>query len=309
MTSRLALALALVAAAPLAAKAEDLRLMTGPQGGVWVPLGGQLKDMWEKAIPGLAVQALPGAGIANVRGIEEGKAEVGFGNTISTADAIAGNAPFPKKHTKVCNMGTLYPQYFQVVVLADSGVGKVADIKGKGVTTQQRGNTGEQITQNILKANDLSYNDVKVSFGSYTDSVEQMKDNRAQMFTLGTGIPAGTVMDLAAARDVKLLDLAANYDAMKKINPAYKLATVPKGTYAKQDADVKTIAYATHLVIACDQPADKVYKMVKAVWDSRAGMAALNKDLGKMTVQMMAEDIGVPMHPGAAKFYAENGVK
>ena len=64
--------------------------MTGPQAGFWVPLGGQLKDMWEKAVPGLSVTSLPGAGIANVRGIEEGKAEVGFGNTITTVDAVDG---------------------------------------------------------------------------------------------------------------------------------------------------------------------------------------------------------------------------
>ena len=62
--------------------------MTGPQGGSWVPLGGQLKDMWEKAVPGLSVQSLPGAGIANVRGLEEGKADIGFGNSISTVDAL-----------------------------------------------------------------------------------------------------------------------------------------------------------------------------------------------------------------------------
>ena len=74
--------------------------MTGPQAGFWVPLGGQLKDTWEKAIPDLKVQSLPGAGIANVRGIEEGKAEVGFANTITTADAVAGTgeAPLDKKH-------------------------------------------------------------------------------------------------------------------------------------------------------------------------------------------------------------------
>src|SRR4026207_1749885 len=42
------------------ATAAELKLMTGPQGGVWVPLGGQLKDLWEKAVPGLAVQSLPG---------------------------------------------------------------------------------------------------------------------------------------------------------------------------------------------------------------------------------------------------------
>ena len=89
--------------------ADTVRLMTGPQGGSWVPLGGQLKDMWEKAIPGISVQSMPGAGIANVRGIEEGKTEVGFGNSISTVDAVAGNAPFNKPHKNVCNIATLYP--------------------------------------------------------------------------------------------------------------------------------------------------------------------------------------------------------
>src|ERR671910_3901551 len=83
------------------AEAETMRLMTGPQGGSWVPLGGQLKDMWEKAVPGLSVQALPGAGIANVRGVEEGKTDIGFGNSISTVDAVAGREPFKKPHANV----------------------------------------------------------------------------------------------------------------------------------------------------------------------------------------------------------------
>ena len=106
-----------------AAPAAEYKMMTGPQGGVWVPLGGQLKDMWEKAITGMfRCSPLPGAGIANVRGIEEGKADIGFGNSISTVDAVAGNAPFNKPHDNVCNVATLYPQYFQVVVRADSGI-------------------------------------------------------------------------------------------------------------------------------------------------------------------------------------------
>jgi TRAP transporter TAXI family solute receptor len=307
-TARLVLSIAAALVAG-AASAEEIRLMTGPQGGVWVPLGGQLKDMWEKAIPGLSVKTLPGAGIANVRGIEEAKTEVGFGNTISTADAILGNPPFDKKHTKVCNLATLYPQYFQVIVPADSGIASVKDAKGKGVTTQQRGNTGEQITQHILKVNGLSYSDVKVSFGSYTDSIEQVKDNRAQIFTLGTGLPAGTVMDLAASRDIKVLDLAADYPEMLKLNPAYKLVKIPANTYAKQAADVQTIGYYTHIAVACDYPADKAYTMVKTILANKDGLSALYKDLAALTPQIMAQDIGVPMHPGAAKFYAEQGVK
>ncbi|HEX6977686.1 MAG TPA: TAXI family TRAP transporter solute-binding subunit [Alphaproteobacteria bacterium] len=290
------------------ASAETVRLMTGPQGGVWVPLGGQLKDMWEKAVPGLSVQSMPGAGIANVRGIEEGKTEIGFGNSISTFDAVAGNAPFNKPHKNVCNIATLYPQYFQVLVLADSGINSIKDLKGKSITTQPRGNTGELITQQILKANGLSYNDVKVSFVSYTDSVEQMKDGHAQAFSLGTTIPSGAVMDLAAARDIKLLDLSADLPEMKKLNPGYTLVTVPAGTYPKQANDVKVIGYATHLVASCKLPEDMVYKMTKAISENVTSMASVNKAITGLTPKDMAEDIGVPFHKGAAKFYQEKGI-
>ncbi len=293
-------------AAPAAA--ADIKLMTGPQGGVWVPLGGQLKDMWEKAVPGLNVQSLPGAGIANVRGIDEGKADVGFGNSISTVDGLKGSAPFPKPTTNVCNVATLYPQYYQLVVNADSGVKSVKDLKGKGVTTQQRGNTGELITGQLLKVNGMSYSDVKMSFVSYTDSVTQMQDGHAVAFGLGTTIPSGSVMDLAAARDVKILDLGDQLESMRKLNPGYTLVTIPKGTYAKQDADVKVIGYATHIVASCKLPADMVYAMTKAMAGNIASMAAVNKSMSGLTPKAMAEDIGVPFHPGAAKYYKEAGI-
>lgn len=308
MDRRLAAAAALVVALAAPAQAEELKLMTGPQGGVWVPLGGALKNMWEKAVPGLTIQALPGAGISNVRAVQQGKADIGFGNSISTVDAIKGNAPFTKPHSNVCNVATLYPQFFQVVVRADAGINSVKDLKGKGVTTQQRGNTGEAITAHLMQVNGMSYNDVKMSFVGYTDSVTQMQDGHAVAFTLGTTIPSGAVQDLAAARDIKLLDLSDQIDAMRKINPGYTLVTVPKGTYPKQDKDVQVIGYATHIVASCKLPEDTVYKMTKAMAANVASMAAVNKALTGLTPKAMAEDIGVPFHPGAAKFYKEAGV-
>ena len=292
-----------------AAHAETVRLMTGPQGGSWIPLGGQLKDMWEKSISGMSVQSLPGAGIANVRAIQEGKAEVGFGNSISTADAIMGNAPFNKKHTNVCNVASLYPQYYQMVVPADSGINSVKDLKGKSISTQPRGNTGELITKQILQANGLSYDDVKVSFVSYTDSVTQLKDGHAKAFSLGTTIPAGSIMDLAAAIDIKLLDLSDSIAGMKKLNPGYNLITVPAGTYPKQDKDVQVIGYATHIVASCKLPDDVVYKMTKTMAKNVDSLVAVAKSIKGLTPAVMAQDVGVPMHPGAAKFYKEAGVK
>lgn len=307
MTS-LCLVAGVTCALAMPSHAEQLKMMTGPQGGSWIPLGGQLKDMWEKAIPGLSVQAAPGAGIANVRGVDEGKADVGFGNSISTVDGLAGRAPFPKATTNVCNLATLYPQYFQLVANADSGISKVADIKGKAITTQQRGNTGELITRQMLEVNGITYNDVKVSFVGYTDSVNQMKDGHAQAFSLGTQIPAGSIMDLAAARDIKMIDQSDSYEKMRKLNPGYTLMTIPKGTYPKQNSDVKVIGYATHLVVSCKLPADQVYTMVKTIAANTKTLATVAKPIETLDAKGMAEDIGVPFHPGAAKFYKEAGI-
>ena len=97
------------------------------------------------------------------------------------------------------------------------------------IAAQPRGNTAEEITKQLLQVNGLTYNDVKMSFVSYTDAVTQVQDGHAVAFTLGTTIPSGAVMDLASARDVKLLDLADQLDAMRKLNPGYTLDHDPQG--------------------------------------------------------------------------------
>ncbi len=290
------------------AAAAELKLMSGPQGGSWIPLGGQLKDMWEKAIPGLSVQVLPGAGIANVRAIEEAKTDIGFGNSISTVDAMTGKPPFNKPHANVCNVATLYPQYYQFVVLANSGINKIEDMKGKSITTQQRGNTGEQITRQLLEVHGVAYSDVKASFVGYTDSVTQMQDGHAVAFGLSTQIPAGAVMDLAAAREIKIIDLSDSIEKMRKLNSGYNLVTIPKGTYPKQDKDIKVIGFHTHIVASCKLPADTVYTMTKMIGDNTKTLATVAKDIATLTPKEMGADIGVPFHPGAAKYYKEAGL-
>jgi TRAP transporter TAXI family solute receptor len=298
----------LAVAMSAAVSAADMKFMTGPQGGSWIPLGGQLKDLWEKAVPGLNVAQSPGAGIANVRGVEEGKTDLGFGNSISTVDAIAGRAPFTKPHANVCNIATLYPQYYQMVVPKSANIKSVKDLKGKGVTTQQKGNTGELITAQILKVNGLTYNDVKASFVSYTDSVSQMKDGHAVAFGLGTTIPAGAIMDIASSQDVTLIDMSDLLEPMRKLNPGYTLVTVPKGTYPKQDNDIKVIGYATHLVVSCKAPADTVYALTKTIANNIPALANVVSSVKGLNAKTMSEDIGVPFHAGAAKFYKEAGI-
>jgi TRAP transporter TAXI family solute receptor len=304
----MALVVGALAAAPVAA--QQVTFMTGPQGGSWIPLGGALKGLWEKSIPGLSVTATPGAGIANVRGVDEGKAQIGLANSSTTVDGIEGRAPYPKKVTKVCQVANLYPQYFQVVALSDAKVNSFADLKGKTLVTQPKGNTAEVLTETILKLNGLSYQALaKANFqAAYTDAVSMMKDGHVQVFTLGTTAPASAVMDLASARDVKLVPVDdATMNKLKKSNAGYNKLIIKAGTYPKQERDVPVIGYSTHIVAACDLPENTVYQMTKTMATNVDAMAAVVKSIAGITPKDMALDIGVPFHKGAAKFYKEAG--
>ena len=304
----LVLAAAVLFSAPAAA--QQVTFMTGPQGGSWIPLGGALKGMWEKSVPGLRITVMPGAGIANVRGIDEGKAHIGMANSNSTVDGLIGRPPYPKKVSNVCQLANLYPQYFQVVALADAKVNSYADLKGKTLVTQPKGNTAEMLTEEVLKANALSYQSLsKVNFqAAYTDAVSMMKDGHAQVFTLGTTAPASAVMDLASARDIKLVPVDdKTFDAIKRANPGHNKLIIKAGTYPKQNKDVPVIGYSTHVVVACNVPEDTVYQMVKAMAGNVDSMAAVVKSIEGITIKDMALDIGVPFHKGAAKFYKEAG--
>jgi TRAP transporter TAXI family solute receptor len=287
-----------------------IKFVTGPQGGSWYPLGGAIKNRIEGKIEGISVQVLPGAGIANVKAVESGMAQIGLANSVSTVDGINGKPPFTEKATHVCNVATLYPQFFQVVTLADSGIRTPADLKGKALAGQQRGNTGEAITNHLLQAYDMSFDDLsRVSFGSYTDSVTLMKDGNAQFFTLGTSIPAGAVMDLASARDVRLVGIPDEGLArMQKFNNGYQRGIIPKGTYPGQEQDVPTVEYTTHFIVRCELDEQFVYDMLDSIYNGRDDLAAIARAIKGVAPASMARDIGVPMHPGATRWYTEKGV-
>jgi TRAP transporter TAXI family solute receptor len=289
------------------AAAQLIRLMSGPQGGSWYPLAGAIQGIVEKNVPGTSVQVAPGAGISNVLGVQNNKAEMGFGNSVSTFDGVHGNEPFKQKTDNVCHIATLYFQYFHFVALADAGIRTVADAKGKILTTQQKGNTGEQMTRDVLKVYGLDYGKLrKVNFGSYTDSVGQLKDGHAQVFTLITTVPASAVMDIGSARKINVIQVPDDkLRALQKINKGYDKRVIKAGSYPGQDKDVQTIGTWTHLMMRCSTPEDLVYRVTKALAQNTEALGNVVAAVKGLTPKELAIDVGVPYHPGARRFYRE----
>ncbi|MCI0484893.1 MAG: TAXI family TRAP transporter solute-binding subunit [candidate division NC10 bacterium] len=310
----LALVLALVvclggAAEVLAQGKVDLKMMTGPMGGSWYPLGGAIGELIQKEIPGASVSVQPGGGIGNVMAVQEGKTDIGFGNSSSSVDGVAGRPPFKGPTNNVMQLANLYPQYFQMVVLADSGINSVADLKGKAICPGPKGQTGEQLSREMLQIYGLSYADMsKINHVSYSDGVALMKDGHAQGFLLGTTIPASSILDLATNKKIRLLSIPDDkIKELQKMNAGYLKRVIPKGTYPGIDVDTPGVGYFTHLVISAKLPEDLVYKITKLLCTHVDRLAQVVKDMQGVKPADLALNIGVPFHPGALKYYKEIG--
>ncbi|MDI6763022.1 MAG: TAXI family TRAP transporter solute-binding subunit [Thermodesulfobacteriota bacterium] len=288
----------------------DIKMMTGPMGGSWYPLGGAIAELIQKNIPGSMVSVSPGAGIANVVGVEEGKTDIGFGNSSSSVDGVAGREPFKAPQKNVMQLANLYPQYFQIVVLEDSGIKTISDLKGKRICPGTKGMTGELLATQLLQVHGLSYKDMaKVNYVSYTDSISLMKDGHADAYMPGTTTPAATIVDLATTKKVRLLSVPEDkIKELQKMNIGYIRRVIPSGTYPGINYDVVTVGYFTHLVISSKLPEALVYRITKILSENVDRLADVVKDMKGVTIKDLAHDIGVPFHPGALKYYKEAGV-
>ncbi len=285
----------------------DLKLMTGPMGGSWYPLGGAIADAIQKEIPGVTVSVSPGGGVGNVEGIELGKCDIGFSNSSSGVDAVYGRPPFKKKMENMRQLANLYPQYFQIVVPEDSGIKSVADLKGKRISPGPKGHTGEFAAIQVLEIYGLSYKDMsKVHHVQYSDSVALMKDGHCDAWMLCTTIPQSSIIDLASSRKIRLISLPDDkIRAMQKLNAGYLRRDIPKGTYPGVDYDVHGFGFFTHLIISAKLPDDLVYKITKTLVNSLPRFADVVKDMKGVTPKDLALDLGIPYHPGALKYYKE----
>ena len=299
----------LLSATSVMAQKYDLKLMTGPMGGSWYPLGGAISDSFQKDIPGLTLAVMPGGGVGNVEALQYGKAELGFSNSSSGVDGVYGRPPFKTKMTNMRQLANLYPQYFQMPVLVSSGIKSVADLKGKIIAPGPKGQTGEFAARQVLEIYGLSYKDVaKVHHVSYNDTVALMKDGHCDAWLLCTTIPASSIMDLASTRKIDLLALPDDkVAAMRKLNAGYVRKVIPKGTYQGVDHDVQTVGWYTHLIVSAKLPEDLVYKMTKSLVNNLPRYGGIVKAMKGLQPADLAEDIGIPLHAGAMKYYKEIG--
>ncbi|CAP44507.1 putative membrane protein [Bordetella petrii] len=297
------------------AMAENISIATGGTGGVYYPIGGGIASMLSKKVPGMEATAeVTGGSVDNLKLIDGDDSYIGLTMSDAATDAYKGEGKFKGHKVPVRTLMILYPNRMHVVTVDGRGIEKMADLKGKRISTGSPGSATEVMAFRMLEAAGLDKDkDVDRERLGVAESVNAMKDNKIDAFFWVGGLPTAAVTDLAntPGTKIKLIDNAYLVPAMnKKYGNLYVEDTIPQATYRGMDHDNKQ-ATVMNILVANEKMSDEVaYNIVKTIFDSRDELIAVHKDTAEFKLEnQKAAASPVPFHPGAVKYFTEKGVK
>ena len=310
-----AAAVAALAGTAVAQQARQLSIATGGTGGVYYPLGGGLANILAKEIPGVAATAeVTGGSVANMQLIGSGKADIAFSQVDAAWDALNGLDKFASGKLPIRALAVLYPNHMHVVTVESTGVTKIADLKGKRVSTGSPGSATEVMAFRVIEAAGLDKDkDMTRERLGVAESVNALKDRKIDAFFWVGGLPTAAVTDLANTPGMKIrmidhADLVAKMN--QKYGNLYVEDTIPKSVYKGMDTDNRQ-ATVMNILVAHESMSDtEAYNIVKTIFDKRDDLIAVHKEAANFKLEhQKASATPIPFHPGAVKYFTERGIK
>ncbi|MGE7470373.1 TAXI family TRAP transporter solute-binding subunit [Bosea sp. NPDC003192] len=304
-------ALALVAT-PMAARAQDfINVLTGGTSGVYYPLGVALSKIYGEKIPNVrpTVQATK-ASVENLQLLQQGKGEIAFtlGDSLDAAWKGDEEAGFKSPLKKLRGITAIYPNYVQIVASKDSGIKTLADLKGKRLSVGAPKSGTELNARAILAAAGMTYKDLgKIEYLPFAESVELMKNRQLDATLQSAGLGVASLRDLATSVEITVVEVPAA--VVDKAGPPFVKVSIPANTYTGQTAAVPAAAVVNYLVTHEGVKEETVYQMTKAVFDSLPDLAAAHAAARSIKLESALEGMPLPLHPGAARYFKEKGLK
>ncbi len=311
------------------AQAQDITFFTIGTGGTsytYYPVGGVIANAISKppgsrecdkggscGVDGLIASAVSSRGsVDNINAIQSGLRQSGFAQSDVAYWAYTGTGTMdgkaPMKDLRV--IAALFEEHIHIIALADSGINSVKDLKGKRVSLDEPG-SGTYVDANlILNAYGLSQKDITVETLKGGAASDALRNGKIDAFFIVAGYPTGGVIELSANADIKLVPIdGPEVATMTEKYGFFSQSDIPDGTYEKISG-IKTVAVGAQWLTSAKEDTDLVYKITKALWNEKSRVLL---DVGhskgkKITAETALNGLGVPLHPGAQRFYKEAGL-
>lgn len=284
---------------------------SGGTSGTYYPVAGAIAQVWNNNVEGLNVDVqATGASAENLKLLNSNDAEVAIVQNdvmFYARNAVEGFAN-TEPNEGFLTLGTVYPEVCQLVVDANAGIETVADLKGKSVSIGAPGSGVESNAIQILNAAGLSREDIKVQNLDFAESANAIKDKAIVAAFVTAGAPTTAITELSTTNDIKILSLDdATVQTLCSTYSYYTPYTIDADVYGT-DADTNTVAVKATIVVKADLDEELVYNMTKGLFENLDAVAAAHEKGKEMSLEGAVQGVSVPLHPGAAKYFEEQGL-
>ena len=292
-----------------------LSIAAGNTGGVYYVYGGAIARVVGASLPRVEMTAeVTGGSVDNLHFLARGTADLGFALADTLADAVHHRGPFARSPTiPVRSMATLYTQPVHLVTFADTGIARLADLRGRLVAVGSPGGGSEVAAARILRSAGIDPDrDLRRERLGFAASAEAIKDGKIDAVFISAGAPNSAVLDLANVRGraMRLVSTLGVLPALQREfgAAAYRAVRIPGGTYPGLHADVDAVGHDTVLVADERLHAGVAYDITRLLFDRRADLAAVHPLAAELSPGTASAPSPVPYHPGAIRYYREVGV-
>ncbi|MEJ2661419.1 MAG: TAXI family TRAP transporter solute-binding subunit [Desulfobacteraceae bacterium] len=322
VTVALCFGLAATAAAPTPSKAADnLIIATATTGGTYYPVGvaiGTLASIKLAKAHKITATAINSAGSGeNVQMLKNKEAHLAILQALFGLNAYNGEGPYKGKAVKNFRSVTmLWENVEHFVVLSKfAKSGTVDDLKnlGKKFSIGKRGSGTEGSGRAIFAALGMDpEKEMTLEYLAYTPSAQAMMDGRIVGANIPAGPPVAAITQLYAQlgeKKVKVLDFSdAQLAAVQQKYPIWNRFVIKAGTYPGQKTDIQTISQPNFLAVRPDISEETVYLLTKTIYENLPFLNNIHKATKAMKLEKAIAGLPVPLHPGAAKYYEEQGM-
>jgi hypothetical protein len=291
-----------------------LSIATGGTGGVYYPYGGALARILTARLEGTQVTAeVTGASVDNLKLMHQGRVDLAFTLADTLLEAVAGTGPFADVgKIDVGSIAVLYTNYTHLVARQGTGITRVADLKGRVVSTGAPGSGTELIADRLLTAAgvDPRQGITRHALGA-SESAGALKDGKVDAFFWSGGLPTAAIQDLAATPGLAIM-LVPQADLLpaleRRYGPGlYRDVSMPGSTYRGTPDPVSVIGVTNVLVASGRLEADLVEKITAALFEAKADLTAAHPEARHLTIPSGPAAAPVPFHPGAARYFTARG--
>ncbi|WP_116246057.1 TAXI family TRAP transporter solute-binding subunit [Nocardiopsis sp. FIRDI 009] len=294
---------------------EQLSIATGGSTGVYFPLGGALATVIEENIEGQTGSAeTTGASVENLRLIGNGDADIAIVQGDAAGQAFEGTAEFEGSPVESYALAVLYPNVFHTVTLEstaeEEGLECFRDVLGTRYSVGAPGSGNRTTTTAVFAALEMSLGDIDIQNLGYAETDTALRNDQLDAGSWVVGQGHGGLTELATTEDVHLINMCDDErEAITAGTNSYTEHTIPGGTYPGVDEDVQTIAVWNSLVVGGEFNEDQAYEITAAMFDNIDTLLAAHAPAEEYLVPETILNSPVPVHPGAARFYEEQGIE